>query len=66
MAARGLCVDTLHKEISTMELHYVLRKIQNAIDMLTGQYPKLDQKSTEEEVTELEAAKGKLRQVLYR
>ena len=49
-----------------MELHYVLRKIQNAIDMLTGQYPKLDQKSTEEEVTELEAAKGKLRQVLHR
>ena len=66
MAARGLCVDALHKEISTMELHYVLRKIQNAIDMLNGQYPKLDQKSTEEEVTELEAAKGKLRQVLYR
>ena len=66
MAARGMCLDVLHKEISTMELHYVLRKIQNAIDMLTGQYPKLDTKSNEEEISELEAAKGKLRQVLHR
>ena len=49
-----------------MEVNYVLTKIENVLDMLTGQYPKLDKTSTEEEQAELEAAKGKLRQALYR
>ena len=66
MAPRGLRLDVLHVELSTMEVHYVLQRIENVLDMLQGLYPKLDKSSTDEEVAELEAAKGKLRQVLYR
>lgn len=66
MAPRGIRLDVLHVELSTLEVHFVLQKIENVLDMLTGQYPKLDKTSTEEEQAELEAAKGKLRQALYR
>lgn len=66
MAPRGIRLDVLRVELSTLEVHYVLQKIQNVLDMLTGQYPKLDKSSTDEEQAELEAAKGKLRQALYR
>lgn len=66
MAASGIQLDVLHVELSTMEVHYVLQRIENVLDMLHGLYPKLDKSSTDEEVAELEAAKGKLRQALYR
>ena len=66
MAPKGIRLDVLHVELSTLEVHYVLQRIENVLDMLNGLYPKLDKTSTDEEVAELEAAKGKLRQALYR